>query len=200
MRSSTRRQRPAIGARCRRWRAGSGSDLGPMPEWNLADLYPGPKSSAVQADLEKAADEAHGIKQRYQGKLVELGARRGRAGRGDRGLRAPERHHRQARLLCRPALCRRHVQIPSNAKFYGDIQEKITAITTDLIFFELELNKIDEAELARALGAGAGPLQALDRRLAQGEALSAGRASWSGCSTRRRSPRAAPGAGSSTRP
>ena len=40
---------------------------------------------------------------------------------------------------------------PENAKFYGDIQEKLTAITTDLIFFELELNKIDEAALARAL-------------------------------------------------
>ena len=40
---------------------------------------------------------------------------------------------------------------PENAKFYGDIQEKLTAITTDLIFFELELNKIDEALLARAL-------------------------------------------------
>ena len=40
---------------------------------------------------------------------------------------------------------------PENAKFYGDIQEKLTAITTDLIFFELELNKIDDAALARAL-------------------------------------------------
>ena len=38
-----------------------------------------------------------------------------------------------------------------NAKFYGDIQERITAITTDLIFFELEINKIDEAQLSRAM-------------------------------------------------
>ena len=40
---------------------------------------------------------------------------------------------------------------PEYAKFYGDIQEKITAITTDLIFFELEINKIDDAVLERAL-------------------------------------------------
>ena len=40
---------------------------------------------------------------------------------------------------------------PDKAKFYGDIQEKITTISTDLIFFELELNKIDDAALASAL-------------------------------------------------
>ena len=44
---------------------------------------------------------------------------------------------------------------PENAKFYGDIQDKITGITTDLIFFELELNKIEEADLARGLEAPA---------------------------------------------
>src|SRR5258708_5286476 len=47
-------------------------DLGPMPVWSLGDLYPSPKSPAVQADLKKAADAALGIKQRYQGKLGDL--------------------------------------------------------------------------------------------------------------------------------
>ncbi len=36
---------------------------------------------------------------------------------------------------------------PARAKFYGDMQEKLTAITTDLLFFELELNQIDDADL-----------------------------------------------------
>jgi oligoendopeptidase F len=40
---------------------------------------------------------------------------------------------------------------PEYAKFYGDIQERLTAITTGLIFFELEINQIDDAVLARAL-------------------------------------------------
>src|SRR5436189_6269097 len=47
-------------------------ELGPMPTWNLADLYPSPNSKAVQADLKKAAAEAQRIKQRYQGKLSGL--------------------------------------------------------------------------------------------------------------------------------
>ena len=49
-------------------------ELGPMPTWNLSDLYPGPQSEAVQADLRKAADWAAVIKQRYQGKLALLAA------------------------------------------------------------------------------------------------------------------------------
>ncbi len=38
---------------------------------------------------------------------------------------------------------------PERAKFYGDISEKLTAISTDIIFFDLELNQIDEAVMAR---------------------------------------------------
>jgi oligoendopeptidase F len=40
---------------------------------------------------------------------------------------------------------------PAKAKFYGDVQEKLTAISTDLLFFELELNQIAEADLGAAL-------------------------------------------------
>jgi oligoendopeptidase F len=40
---------------------------------------------------------------------------------------------------------------PERAKFYGDISEKLTAISTEIIFFDLELNQIDEAVMAKAL-------------------------------------------------
>ena len=89
---------------------------------------------------------------------------------------------------------------PENAKFHGDIQEKITAITTDLIFFELELNKIEEDDLASALRTPA--LHATGRGLktcARRSPISSRKGS-SGCSTKRQSPRAAPGTGYSTRP
>src|ERR1700733_9353668 len=45
-------------------------DVGPMPVWNLADLYPGPASLEVEADLRKAARDAKAIKDLYQGKLA----------------------------------------------------------------------------------------------------------------------------------
>ena len=36
---------------------------------------------------------------------------------------------------------------PVRAKFYGDVQERITAASLHLLFFTLELNRIDDAKL-----------------------------------------------------
>jgi oligoendopeptidase F len=127
-----------------------GHDLGPMPVWNLGDLYPGPASEAVQADLKKAAAEATGIQERYRGKLVGL------AGDGAGLAEAIAAYERLSDTLGKLGsyaglLYAADTSNPEHAKFYGDIQEKITAISTELVFFELELNQIDDAGLERAL-------------------------------------------------
>ena len=40
---------------------------------------------------------------------------------------------------------------PKRAKFYGDMQERLTAASSDLLFFTLELNRIDDAVLDKAM-------------------------------------------------
>ena len=40
---------------------------------------------------------------------------------------------------------------PARAKFYGDVQERITAASLHLLFFTLELNRIDDAVLEAAM-------------------------------------------------
>jgi oligoendopeptidase F len=125
-----------------------------MPVWNLDDLYPGPHSEAVAADLRAAGAEARAILERYQGKLGEL------AKDGARLAEAVIRYEALSDTLGKLGsyaglLYAADTANPEYAKFYGDIQEKITAITTDLIFFELEINKIDDQVLARALEAPA---------------------------------------------
>ena len=40
---------------------------------------------------------------------------------------------------------------PARAKFYGDAQEKVTDIAGELLFFELELNRLDDAKLEAAM-------------------------------------------------
>src|SRR6476661_4953012 len=40
---------------------------------------------------------------------------------------------------------------PVRAKFYGDTQERLTAASSELLFFALELNRIDDAVLDRAM-------------------------------------------------
>ena len=50
----------------------AGPDLGPMPVWNLGDLYPSPTSAEFGRDLDRAAAEAKRIAERYKGKLAAL--------------------------------------------------------------------------------------------------------------------------------
>jgi oligoendopeptidase F len=121
-----------------------------MPVWDLADLYPAPDSKAVQGDLEKAGAEARRIKKSYQGKLAAL------AGDGAALAEAIAAYESLSDTIGKLGsyaglLYAADTSDPEKAKFYGDIQDKITAITTDLIFFELELNKIEDADLERAL-------------------------------------------------
>ena len=40
---------------------------------------------------------------------------------------------------------------PERSKFYGDMQEQITAVATNLLFFELELNRLDDDVLETAM-------------------------------------------------
>ena len=47
-------------------------------------------------------------------------------------------------------LCRRHHR-SRRAKFYGDVQERITAASIHLLFFTLELNRVDDAALDAAM-------------------------------------------------
>ena len=124
--------------------------LGRMPVWDLSDLYPGADSEAVRHDLAAAATEAKRIKEDYQGKLAPLARAPARLAAA---IKAYERLSDTIGKLASYAglLYAADTANPEKAKFHGDIQEKITAITTDLIFFELELNQIDEADLASAL-------------------------------------------------
>src|SRR5260370_37884189 len=54
--------------------------LGPLPEWDLADLYPGRDSPELTRDLAGLGTEAAAFRARYQGRLGELsGDERGAA-------------------------------------------------------------------------------------------------------------------------
>jgi len=126
-------------------------DLGAMPEWNLADLYPAMDSPELKRDLEKAGADAKALKERYQGKLV--GMARDGAALAD----ALEAYERLADLMGRLGsysglLYYADMTDPARAKFYGDVREKLTTASGEFLFFELELNQIDEADLEAAAG------------------------------------------------
>jgi oligoendopeptidase F len=129
-------------------------NLGNLPEWNLEDLYPSMESKAFASDLVKAQSECKSFNAIYRGKLDTLARKASGAGL----LEALQRYEALEELLGRIMSYAGLIYVgdttdPTRMKFYGDTQEKITDATSDLLFFELELNRLDDA-LAAKLAAG----------------------------------------------
>ena len=124
--------------------------LGTLPEWDLTHLYPAMDSPVVAGDIEKAQSEAQAFAGRYRGKLAAL------AERADAPVQLAEAvkaYEALSDLLGRLGAYAGLVYSgdttdPKRAKFYGDTQDKLNAAITELLFFELELNRIDPAVMA----------------------------------------------------
>ncbi len=129
------------------------ADLGPLPQWRLEDLYAGMQAPEFAADMQRAADEARAFAARWQGKLALLidgdgaGAGLAQAVAGYESLQ-----DLMGRLMSYASLVYAgDTSDAARAKFYGDAQEKVTDIAGVLLFFELELNRLDDAELEAAM-------------------------------------------------
>ena len=129
------------------------SKLGDLPEWNLDDLYPGMGSPELKWDLENSENQCRAFEQAYKGKLAEMAA----GGDAGRALAAAiKRYEALDDTLGRIGSYAQLVHAgdmtdPQRTKFYGDVDERITAASIHLLFFTLELNRIDDAALEAAM-------------------------------------------------
>ncbi|MEO1238836.1 MAG: M3 family oligoendopeptidase [Pseudomonadota bacterium] len=119
-------------------------EFGDLPEWDLTDLYPAPDAPELTRDmawLEKAAAE---FAETYEGKLADLDAAAMLA-----CVQAYEKINSIAGRIGSFAGLRYYQQTTDaeRAKFMSDVQDKITTFTTPLVFFSLEINRIDDAAL-----------------------------------------------------
>jgi oligoendopeptidase F len=129
------------------------SKLGALPEWNLSDLYTGLDSPEIKRDLEWADNDCTVFERDFKGRLVAVATGEG-AGRAL--AEAVKRYEgiddRLGRLISYASLIYAgNTTDPLRAKFYGDVQERITAASLHLLFFTLELNRIDDAQLEAAM-------------------------------------------------
>ena len=127
--------------------------LGALPEWNLADLYPGIDSPPLTRDLDDADAGCLDFEQAFKGRLAEMAAS---VEAGARLAAAVKRYEALEDKLGRIGSYAQLVYAgnttdPKHAKFYGDVQERITAASLHLLFFTLELNRIDDAGLEAAM-------------------------------------------------
>src|SRR5262244_1853297 len=129
------------------------SRLGMLPECNLADLYAGIDDPQVKRDLDRGAAESLTFEEAFKGKLAAL------VERPDAGMQiaaAVKRYEALDDLLGRLTsyaglLHAGDTVDPARAKFYADVQERVTAASTHLLFFTLELNRLDDAKLEAAM-------------------------------------------------
>jgi oligoendopeptidase F len=127
-----------------------GPDLGNLPEWRLADLYDGMDCPRLKADLDGAETDAAAFETAHAGTLAGLdGAALGRA---------VAEYERIDEVLSRAASYAQLVHSgdmsdPEIGRFYQSVVERVTDISANLLFFTLELNRLEEAALAEKLKA-----------------------------------------------
>src|SRR6202451_4711385 len=127
--------------------------LGALPEWDLSALYSGLDDPAIKRDLDRTDADCLAFEQAYKGKLAGIAsAPQGGAALGEAVRRYEAISDRMGRLGSYAVLIHEGDTVdPARTKFYGDMQERMTAASTHLLFFELELNRIDDAQLEAAL-------------------------------------------------
>ncbi|HRX35420.1 MAG TPA: M3 family oligoendopeptidase [Aestuariivirga sp.] len=128
--------------------AAHASPLGHLPEWNLADLYQSPEDPKFAADMKTGEADAKAFAERYKGKLAALS--------GEDLAAALKAYEALSDLLGRTGSYAQLYYVgdttdPKRGQFYGNVSAKLTEISTLLLFFELELNRIEDAELAEKL-------------------------------------------------
>jgi oligoendopeptidase F len=126
----------------------------PLPEWNLADLYSGVDAPELKRDLARAADDSEAFERRWKGKLAQEAGKGAAGGLGE----ALRQYEQLEELMGRIGsfaglLYAGDTSDPVRAKFYGDVQEKLTDASAHLLFFTLELNQVDDAVVEAALDA-----------------------------------------------
>jgi oligoendopeptidase F len=128
----------------------SDSRLGHLPEWNLADLYAGIEDPQIKRDLDRGDAESRSFAENYKGRLAQL------TDKPQELAEAVQRFEQLDDLLGRLISFAALVHAgdtadPARGKFYADVQERVTAASTHLLFFVLELNRLDDAKLEAAM-------------------------------------------------
>jgi oligoendopeptidase F len=121
-----------------------------LPVWDLTDLYPAPDSAELKNDLVAVEAAARAFAGRYLGKVSSLdGAAFGAA---------IAEYETLGEVLYRilsygQLLHAGNVSDPEIGRFYQGLNEKGTDISTQTLFFTLEIYRLDDGRLAEMMAA-----------------------------------------------
>jgi oligoendopeptidase F len=133
--------------------ASSANDLSNLPTWDLTHLYPSIDSAAFFDDLTKAEADAKSLSDEYRGKIVTISDQPDAA---QTLFTAIKRFEALDDLFGRLGsyaflVYAGDTQDPVLSKFYSDVMDRLTAASSETIFFSLELNHITDERIASLL-------------------------------------------------
>jgi oligoendopeptidase F len=112
-----------------------------IPKWNLDDLYTGFDDAKILKDLNQSALGSKEFAAQYHGKLDKIDG----AGLGNAIKEYEELSETLSRVLSYAQLLfAADAENSEIAAFHQNMNERVTEISTDTLFFELELNRIDD--------------------------------------------------------
>lgn len=123
-----------------------GAPAANLPVWDLSDLYRAPDDPALTRDLDRAEADAKAFSARFSGRLGAIS--------GNELAAAIAEYEAIEEILGRVMSYAQLVfsgdaEDPANGRFYQTMQERATTISSHLIFFTLELNRLEDAVLDR---------------------------------------------------
>lgn len=119
--------------------------LGELPTWKLEDLYSSPTGTDVEADLKRATADAAAFAKDYEGRVADLDGK----ALGAAIARFEALTDLMGRLGSYAQLYyAQDMADPERGRFSQNVSEALNEATAKLVFFRLEINKIEDADLA----------------------------------------------------
>jgi oligoendopeptidase F len=119
-----------------------------LPTWNLSDLYPGPDSAELKADLDRAEAAAKAFSAAHAGRIPAMSGR----ALADAIAEYERIEETLGRVMSYAQLLFSGDSTdPGIGKFSQSMNERVTAISSDLIFFTLDINRLEEAAIEQKL-------------------------------------------------
>ncbi len=121
-----------------------------LPAWNLKDFYEKFNSPQIVKDINYAEDLVKAFCASYIGRIDDLDAKE--------FTQSVKEYEAISELLGKlgsyaQLLYASDMSRPEIAQFYQNVQEKITSITTDLLFFTLSINKLSDEQAKKLMDA-----------------------------------------------
>ena len=119
--------------------------LGDLPTWNLADLYSSPTGTDLEADIARATDEAAAFAQDYEGKIACLDGK----ALGEAIACYEAMSDLMGRIGSYASLYyAQDMADPERGRFSQNVSERLTDIGSKLLFFGLEVKRLEDVDLA----------------------------------------------------